>query len=572
MKLRHRHKPSSPRTRKRGLLTASALAIVFAGGIVLSAATARQVSTDDTEGTGYQELTAQLDTVKAQTADTADVAQKGDMVSPAPSVQPEKTTEPSDDELVPIEQYIPTIYVELKYATEDNITGQAVYDFDVPYLRYGTVKKLAQVQAGLLEQGYSLKIWDGFRPTSAQFGLWDAMPDSRYIANPYRGYSDHSRGNCVDLTLVTADGEEIPMPTGFDDFTALADRDYSDVPADAAANVQVLEDTMVAAGFIPYSAEWWHYTDEMDYDVVEGFEPAEALTPVSVSAVGDCILATGYGFGYANTFEDYMDRVDGDFSYFFAGVYDILSADDLTIANAENVFTTANGRANKAHQGNEAFWFKSDPSYAQIYAAGSVEAVSTANNHSHDYGEEGYQQSLEALADAGITTFGYDQTASCEVRGTTFALLSFNVWGPLEYGTDLEEMKTQVYEAVMDAREWADIIVTSFHWGVEQDTTANDDQIELAHYAVDCGADLVLGAHPHVLQEVEIYNGAVIAYSLGNFVYGGAQRPARDTMILSTTFYVDAGTGALAFSRHEEIPVYVYGPDTERNDYQPVLA
>ena len=570
MKPLHRHDRPSPR--KRGLWAAAVLAVIFIGGLALSVATARQAGADSTDVAGYQELTAQLDSLDNQALDDADTSQEDDAVSPAPSVQPEEIAGPADDELVPIEQYIPTIYVELKYATEDNITGQAVYDFDVPYLRYGTVKKLAQVQEALLEQGYSLKIWDGFRPTSAQFDLWEAMPDGRYIANPYRGYSDHSRGNCVDLTLVTASGEEIPMPTGFDDFTALADRDYSDVASHAAANVQILEDAMAAAGFVPYSAEWWHYTDEVDYDVVEDFEPAEQLTAVTVSAVGDCILATGYGFGYANTFEDYMDRVDGDLSYFFAGVYDILSADDLTIANAENVFTTATERADKDHQGSEAFWFKSDPSYAQIYAEGSVEAVSTANNHSHDYGEKGYQGSLEALADAGITTFGYDKVASYEVKGTTFALLSFNVWGPLEYGTDLEEMKAQVYEAVMDAREWADIVVTSFHWGEEQDTTANDDQIELAHYAVDCGADLVLGTHPHVLQEVEVYHGTVIAYSLGNFVYGGAQRPARDTMILSTTFYVDAETGQLAFSRHEEIAAYVYGLDNERNDYQPVLA
>ena len=482
----------------------------------------------------------------------------------------EPAEEPADDELVPVEEYIPTIFVELKYATEDNITGQVIYDFDVPYLRYGTVKKLMAVQETLLSQGYSLKIWDAFRPTSAQHDLWEAMPDGRYIANPYRGYSDHSRGNCVDITLVTADGAEIPMPTGFDDFTALADRDYSDVSGEALANVQLLEEAMVDAGFVPYSAEWWHFTDEVDYDVAEDFDPAEALTVRTVSAIGDNILANGYGFGYAGTFDDYMDRAGGDLSYFFAGVYDVLAADDLTIANAENVFTTQTERVNKDHQGSDAFWFKSDPSYAEIYALGSVEAVNTANNHSHDYGEAGYEESLEALADAGITTFGYEEVGRCQVGETTFALLGFNVLGPLEYGTDLEEMKTEVSQEIAAARTWADVVVAYFHWGEERDTTANWDQQELAHFAADCGADIILGSHPHVLQEVEQYNGAVIAYSLGNFVYGGAQSPARDTMILSIRLYTDSDTGELAFLRYEEIPAYVYPGSS--NNYQPVLA
>ena len=142
--------------------------------------------------------------------------------------------------------------------------------------------------------------------------------------------------------------------------------------------------------------------------------------------------------------------------------------------------------------------------------------------------------------------------------------------GPLEYGEDLEEMKTEVSQEIAAARTWADVVVAYFHWGEERDTTANGDQQELAHFAADCGADIILGSHPHVLQEVEQYNGAVIAYSLGNFVYGGAQTPARDTMILSIRLYTDSDTGELAFLRYEEIPAYVYPGSS--NNYQPVLA
>ncbi len=174
-----------------------------------------------------------------------------------------------DDELVRVTDYIPGILVDLRYASDNNFTGEVIYDFTEARLRYGTVKKLRQVQEELSARGYTLKIWDALRPVSAQFRLWEICPDGRYVSNPNTGYSKHSRGNTVDLTLVRPDGSEVPMPSDFDNFTALADRDYSDVPAGAAENARLLEEVMTAHGFIPYSAEWWHYTDEDSYDVVK---------------------------------------------------------------------------------------------------------------------------------------------------------------------------------------------------------------------------------------------------------------------------------------------------------------
>lgn len=185
---------------------------------------------------------------------------------PEPAPEPE---EPADEALVAVTDYIPSIFVELKYATEDNFTGQVIYDFTDARLRYGTVKKLARVQAALLEQGYSLKIWDACRPVSAQFALWEVCPDPVYVANPNKGCSSHSRGNTVDVTLVLSDGTEIEMPTGFDDFSTLADRDYSDVPEPARSNALLLEDAMSGQGFKCYSGEWWHFTDEDSYPVAE---------------------------------------------------------------------------------------------------------------------------------------------------------------------------------------------------------------------------------------------------------------------------------------------------------------
>lgn len=181
---------------------------------------------------------------------------------------------PNDDEFVCVTDYISDIRVELKYATADNFTGEIIYDFDKAYLRYGTVKKLLLAQERLKESGFGLKIWDAFRPVSAQFKLWEICPDPKYVSNPNKKYSSHSRGNTVDVTLVDSHGNEAVMPTGFDDFTALADRDYSDVKSKAARdNALLLENIMQECGFKPYSGEWWHFSDAEEYDVSKDFAP-----------------------------------------------------------------------------------------------------------------------------------------------------------------------------------------------------------------------------------------------------------------------------------------------------------
>lgn len=184
--------------------------------------------------------------------------------------------EPQDGDFVKVTTYIPDLVVELRYSTDNNFTGQQIYGFDQAWLRYGTVKKLMRVQEELKAQGLSLKLWDGFRPTSAQFKLWEVCPDPTYVANPNNGFSSHSRGNTVDITLVYADGTEVVMPTGFDDFSKLADRDYSDCSEEAAANALLLEEMMTRHGFKPYAGEWWHYTDTQAYPVEEAFEPVAA--------------------------------------------------------------------------------------------------------------------------------------------------------------------------------------------------------------------------------------------------------------------------------------------------------
>ena len=206
------------------------------------------------------------------------------METTVPETEPTETAQPeteptlppppeSEDTFVRVLDYIPTATQELRYATEDNFTGQVIYPFTDAYLRWGTVQKLMLVSEDLAEFGLYIKIWDGFRPVSAQFTLWEVCPNPTYVANPTKGYSSHSRGNTIDLTLVDADGREVEMPTGFDDFSAKADRNYSDCTKTAANNAELLEILMEKYGFTPYFGEWWHFSDTTGYPVEHVFEP-----------------------------------------------------------------------------------------------------------------------------------------------------------------------------------------------------------------------------------------------------------------------------------------------------------
>lgn len=233
---------------------------------VIDSAIPSNTASDSTEGT----TTAPSDTPSLPQVSTA-TPTTGESSPPQTITQPE----PSGDDFVKVAMYIPDVIIDLRYSTENNFTNQQIYDFSDAWLRYGTVKKLMLVQEELKQNGYGLKIWDGFRPPSAQFKLWDIYPDPTYVSNPNNGFSAHSRGNTVDITLVHTDGTELIMPTGFDDFSKLADRDYSDCSKEAADHAQFLEQLMIKYGFDPYYGEWWHFTDTQSYPVDEVFEPTK---------------------------------------------------------------------------------------------------------------------------------------------------------------------------------------------------------------------------------------------------------------------------------------------------------
>lgn len=191
--------------------------------------------------------------------------------SPVVNLEEMPDREPGD--FVKVKDYIPDLVVELKYATAQNFTNRVVYDFTEAYLRYSTVLKLMDVQGELREQGLRLKIWDAFRPLKAQEKLWYAKPDPNYVSNPWNGTNSHSRGHTLDVTLVNAEGKELEMPTGFDEFSTYADRDYSDCTDAAAKNAMLLQEIMEKHGFTGLQSEWWHFTENADYEIEKVFDP-----------------------------------------------------------------------------------------------------------------------------------------------------------------------------------------------------------------------------------------------------------------------------------------------------------
>lgn len=299
----------------------------------------------------------------------------------------------------------------------------------------------------------------------------------------------------------------------------------------------------------------------------EGQKPEKQETPevqettITISAAGDCTLGTDEGFNYKRSFKGKYDAVQ-DPAYFFQNVQPVFAQDDLTIVNMEGTLTEETTREPKQ------FAFKGDAEYAKILTAGAVETANLANNHSFDYGKKSYEDTTTALEAEGISSFGYERTAVMDIKGVKVGLA-----GVYELAEHID-CKQDLLDNIASLKEQgAQIIIVSFHWGQEKENVPNDVQVELAHTAIDNGADLVLGHHPHVLQGIEEYKGKNIVYSLGNFCFGGNSAPSdMDTMIFQQTFTVK--DGKLQEDNVTNIlPCKISSAYEEGyNNYQPILA
>ena len=274
-----------------------------------------------------------------------------------------------------------------------------------------------------------------------------------------------------------------------------------------------------------------------------------------LSFTGDCILGTDEYFAWDTGLPAYYDLYGPE--YFLKNVRSIFEEDDLTIVNMEGTLTEETTRVEKQ------FAFKGDPDYVKILTSSSVEAANVANNHSHDYGEKSFQDTVNILETNGIRTFGYDNVAIMEIKG-----IRVGMFGIYELDDHLERIPQVKKDIAKLKEQQADIIIAVFHWSNELVTVPDENQVTLAHLAIDEGADVVVGHHPHVVQGIEKYKGKIIAYSLGNFCFGGNTHPTEmDTFIFQQKFVLN-GAKNITVSEYHLIPCRV-SSETTYNNYQP---
>jgi poly-gamma-glutamate synthesis protein (capsule biosynthesis protein) len=282
--------------------------------------------------------------------------------------------------------------------------------------------------------------------------------------------------------------------------------------------------------------------------------PVYAATPVILSFTGDCTLGSDDNFGYDGTLPAVIASHNGDFGYIFRNVFDVFASDDLTVINLEGTFTASCDRQPKQ------FAFKGPASYARFLSCSKIEAANLANNHTYDYGEQGFRDTLSALNAEKISYFGDGIVNVCDIRGTKVGLLGY-------YEYDGDELLARMEKEIFSLKAAGAFVVASFHWGQEGHYHPDGNQQYFAHKAIDLGADVIIGHHPHVLQGLEIYHGRLIAYSLGNFAFGGNMDPY-DKRTLILQLRVDpADTGCYAA---RILPARVSSVEYV-NNYQPTL-
>jgi poly-gamma-glutamate synthesis protein (capsule biosynthesis protein) len=284
--------------------------------------------------------------------------------------------------------------------------------------------------------------------------------------------------------------------------------------------------------------------------------PTPEPTPevFTLTMIGDCTLASNQY--YKNSRYGFEAVVGDDYAYPFAATLSWFKEDDFTFANLECPLTTSD-----TLDRSKAFYFKADPAYAAVLTEGSVEFVTLGNNHALDYGEQGYEDTKSTLDAAGVGFAGRDEWSLYETKSG----LKIGVYA-LSFGT-AEQIRAGV-RAVREAG--ADFVIAALHWGTEGFYDVNDTQRAQGHAAVEAGADFVYGSHPHTLQPVEEYEGRLIYYSMGNWIFGGNTNPRdKDTVIvrLTVTRYPD---GTVAVTDVKNIPCASSGT-TDANNYQPVV-
>lgn len=276
---------------------------------------------------------------------------------------------------------------------------------------------------------------------------------------------------------------------------------------------------------------------------------------ITISAVGDCTIGSDPNFGYTNSFHQVYDNNTPD--YFFKEVSSLLQNDDITFANFESTFTDAMEKEPKA------FNFKAPKEYVDILKTGSVEVVSVANNHTYDFKEQGFNDTINTLEEADISYCGAELYSIYEVKGIKVGFIGYYA----NYNPDIYEEVEAGLKTLKEKN--VDLIIVSYHWGVEKTYEQNTAQKNLGRWTIDNGADLVIGHGPHVIQGIEKYNDKYIIYSLANFVFGGNKNPNdKDSFVFQQTFNFE--NDELVSESINIVPVSV-SSKKNINDYQPTI-
>ncbi len=249
----------------------------------------------------------------------------------------------------------------------------------------------------------------------------------------------------------------------------------------------------------------------------------DKLTNISINAIGDCTIGYDDNFGYSHSFNEVIEK--NGYDYIFSNVKHIFENDDITIANLEGTFTDSEIKKEKA------FNFKGPKDYVNILTSGSIDVVNIANNHIYDYNEIGYTDTINALEEAKVNYFGFDKYYIYEKENIKIGFAGI-------YCIEDYSCTKKIDDSIKSLKENnVNLIILSFHWGIEKSYVQSEIQKYLGHYAIDKGVELVLGHHPHVLEGIELYKDKYIVYSLGNFAFGGNKNPSdKDTMIFNINF------------------------------------
>jgi len=254
-------------------------------------------------------------------------------------------------------------------------------------------------------------------------------------------------------------------------------------------------------------------------------EVKDEKVEVVLSCAGDCTIGTDPKFDPGSSLPTIVRKNNNDYSYLFKNVAPIFKSDDITIVNLETTFTNATAKADKQ------FTFKAPPEFAQSLNLGYIEGVNISNNHTHDFLDKGFKDTISTLQEYKVNYFGEGNKWVTEVKGVKFAFLGYQGWAASK--TLFDTMKKDIQEF----KNQNCVVVINFHWGIESQYSPNGDQKQIAHFAIDNGADLIIGHHPHVIQGIEKYKGKYICYSLGNFCFGGNSNPPdKDTFVFQGKF------------------------------------